>query len=53
MTNPPMHCVNPNCVDDNCHGECRDQNEKLKDIYGNSFGFSLETEEEIMYCEDS
>ena len=17
-----MHCPNPNCVDDNCHGEC-------------------------------
>jgi hypothetical protein len=22
MTTPKMHCDNPTCVDDDCHGEC-------------------------------
>ena len=22
MTKPQMHCANPDCVDDSCHGEC-------------------------------
>ena len=53
MTNPHMHCPNPNCVDDDCHGECLKQNEKLDDGCGSSSGYHEEIEENIAYCEDS
>lgn len=53
MKNPQMHCTNPNCVDDNCHGECREQNENFKDCCGSSGGCDRETGEETVYCEDS
>ena len=53
MTNPRLHCPNPDCVDDNCHGECQKQNEKLDDRCESSCGCYEEIEENIAYCEDS
>ena len=53
MTTSRMHCPNPDCVDDNCHGECQKQNEKLDDCCESSCGCYEEIEENTAYCEDS
>jgi hypothetical protein len=53
MTTSHMHCPNPDCVDDNCHGECLKQNEKPDDCCSSSCGCYEEIEENIAYCEDS
>jgi hypothetical protein len=45
MTTPRMHCANPNCVDDNCHGECLTLTAESDDCCGNSCGCSQEAEE--------
>ena len=45
MRNPQMHCPNPDCVDDYCHGDCLTLTEKSDDCCGNSLGNQQGTEE--------
>ncbi len=53
MKTSHMHCPNPICVDDNCHGECQQENQKPDDSCGSSYGCHEQVEENIAYCEDS
>jgi|10_taG_2_1085330.scaffolds.fasta_scaffold304659_2 hypothetical protein len=48
-----MHCVNPNCFEDNCQGECQKQNEELNDYCESSCDCHEEIEKNLAYCEDS
>ena len=37
-----MHCIDPNCFDDSCQGECQEENKASQD----------DKEQEPTYCED-
>ena len=43
-----MHCVNPNCFDDSCQGECQQENKASQECSGND----PDKDRELVYCED-
>ena len=53
MKNPQMHCPNPNCVDDNCHGECLISTAQSDDYCQKSHDSTQGVKVEAYYCEDS
>ena len=51
-----MHCINPNCFDDSCEGECQQEN-KASQKYPDKGGYlekdkDPDREREAFYCED-
>jgi len=51
-----MHCVNPNCFEDSCEGECQQEN-KASQKYPYKGGYLEKDKEpdirrETVYCED-
>ena len=65
MKTPHMHCTNPDCVEDNCRGECltltdptatpeansSSPPEKIESLQWNSWSYSNSAIQP--YCEDS
>jgi len=43
-----MHCINPNCFDDGCQGECQQENKVSQECSGND----QDKDREAVYCED-
>ncbi len=42
-----IHCINPNCFDDNCHGSCESKDIDMNEEHWDSLArdFSLKKEE--------
>lgn len=47
MNEKTIHCVNPNCFDDNCHGTCELKNTEANEEHWENLAreFSLRKEE--------